>query len=60
MTEATYIYTCMYMYASDTHAYTQHIYKESTKIVLMNLFAEKKLRCRHRERPGRHSAGKRG
>ena len=31
------------MYASDTHAYTQHIYKESRKIVLMNLFAEKKL-----------------
>ena len=37
-----------------------HIYMESRKMVLLNLFAGKEWRHRHRERTCGHSGGKRG
>ena len=37
-----------------------HIYMESRKIILMNLFTGKEWRCRHRKQTCGHRVGKRG
>ena len=36
------------------------IYMESTKVVLINLFAEQQWRCRHREQTCGRNGGRRG
>ena len=37
-----------------------HTHMESRKVVLMNLFAGRQWKCRHREQSYEHNEGKRG